>query len=165
MKKYLYLLVVALFATMQLLLTSCNNQTKTDSSTSVDNNSPIYKLFQSEQSLRDGLIGKEFVSSDKRCIIDFRRDTRHKIFIKENINDDWTQFDGEKYGITYNSNDELCIEFYHLDQNSGDEVATGIFTPSDFTLTYYPGKSFKFNDFKIITHDEARTIYYMGRKI
>lgn len=174
MKTYLYFLVVALLATMPFFLTSCDNQAKTDSSTSnqaetdsstsVVKNSPIYMLFQSEQSLKDGLIGKNFVSSDKRCIIDFRRETRYKIFIKENINDDWTQFDGEKYRITYNSNDELCIEFDYLDQNGGDENAKGVFTPSDFTLTYFHGKTLKFGDFKITTADEARTIYNEGKK-
>lgn len=170
MKKLSYLLGLALAVAMSLSLTSCGNSTESESATAVETessaaakkDSPIYKLFESEQSLRDGLIGKCFVSADQTCLVDFHRKTRYKIFIKETPNSDWTQFNGEEYRITYNSKDEVCIEFDKL-TNIDDLRAKGIFTPSELALTI-DGQTLKFRDFKIVTNDESRTIYENGSK-
>ena len=150
MKKQFYLLFVVLFSA--ICLAGCNHKKE----------SPIGKLFSSEQSLKEGLIGKDFVSEDYTCLIDFRRENRYKIFVKESPNSEWIQFDGKKYRITTDSEGEVCIEFDYLEQNGGDHNAKGKFTYNEFTLTYFHGKTLKFHDFKIITADEGRTVYEKG---
>ena len=154
MKKYLYLLFVALFATMSFSIASCDSK---------KNDSPIYKLFESESSLREGLIGKVFVSEDQNCLMDFRRESRFKIFIKEPSSGEWIQFDGEKYRITYYNKDEVCIELPYFEQNGGDASAEGVFTPSEFKINFLPGGTIKFKDFRIISTDEAAEIMSQGK--
>lgn len=159
MKKQIFLTIVAILATFSFLVMSCKSKEKNEKE-----ETPIAKLFSSEQTLKEGITGKNFVSADNKCLMDFRRENRFKIFIKESQDQDWIQFDGEEYRITTNSKGETCMEFDSLDENSGDNNAKAVFTPEEFTLTYFNGNSSTFNDFKIVTEDEAGAIYEGGSR-
>ena len=135
--------------------TTENNESQT-SQTATSAPTPIQELFSSMDNLKTNFVGMDYVSSDNTCVIDMRRDTRYKIFIKEN--GDWKQFDGTKYRTTYNSENKLCVEFEHMEMNGSQEKANAIFTPEKLILTYKNGKALEFNDFRITTSDEAGSI-------
>lgn len=74
MKKYLQLLLVALFATLTFPLTSCINSKETKSE--VEHKSEAEKMFASIETVKDGLTHEcFFLSKDGKCLVVFFDDT------------------------------------------------------------------------------------------
>lgn len=74
MKKYLQLLLVALFATLTFPLTSCTNSKETKSE--VEHKSEAEKMFASIETVKDGLTHEcFFLSKDGKCLVVFFDDT------------------------------------------------------------------------------------------
>lgn len=136
----------SLFVFIAVIMTACGN-------------SPIEKLFSSEESLRSGLLdGQCFASADKNCLILFRgweSELDYKIFFKEDQGG-WHILKGNFFHVTYNADNQLCVEFGRMSHD-----ATGIFTPGEFILKI-GGRTLTFKDFSIITVDEGDSIYEEG---
>ena len=141
------------------IIGSCSNAVKSQSEESSANGekSPIQMVFSSVDNLRSNVIGMCFVSANDDCLIDMRRENRFKIFIRNH--DGWRQFEGKKYMITYDRNNQPCVEYEYMKENGADNTAYGLFTPNDLSFRINNGKVINFKNFRIITADEASELY------
>lgn len=135
---------------------SAKTETTEQAGSAASKDSPIWQLFSSMDNLKNNITGMYFVSANNDCIIDMSRDSRYKIFIKNN--GEWLQFNGEKYQVTYSGND-LCIDYKNLN-GPEDGYAMAIFTPQKLTLTCKSGKEYTAKDFRIASSSEAEQAYY-----
>lgn len=142
------------------IMGSCSNAGKSQSeeSSSKEEKSPIQLLFSSVDNLKSGIVGMSFASANDDCLIDMRRESRYKIFIRDNGS--WETFNGEKYGITYDGNNQLCVEYLDMKDYGADKFAYGLFTPNDLTLRIKDDKVINFKNFRIITTYELEELYY-----
>ncbi len=118
---------------------------------------PMEKMFSSVESVKSSLIGTCFASEDNSCLIDFRRESRYKVFVKEN--GEWRQFNGERYFITYSSDNSVCVECSYMKCSGTDKFADGILTPKYFELKEKNGTPKRFENMRIVTNSEAKIIY------
>ena len=118
---------------------------------------PMEKMFSSVESVRLNLTGTCFASEDNSCLIDFRRESRYKVFVKKN--GEWRQFNGQRYFITYSSDNSVCVECSYMESYGTDKFAEGILTPKYFELKEKNGTPKQFKNMRIITNSEAKSIY------